>query len=474
MKPISIRTKLTLWFAGLFVVVLVSSAAFFYHVLIARVDRFVNARLEHLCTGLWGYIRFDNGQPKLAYNRDDPDVARFVQDASRYFQLYDGESGRVLLQSSSSDVQDLVLPAQQAINIARHSSTIDSVFHDGFQWRFYNGNFHAAGRPYLLRVGVRTVLFQNVRRQVLETFLILFSPSVLLALVAGWYVTKNLLQPVENLRRTAYEISISRLDRRLPLRGTGDELDALAMTFNEVFHRLHKAVEDMKQFTASISHELRTPLALLQAEAEVTLKQPRPAEEYQRVLISELEEFQHLRWLIDRLLELAKAEAGDIPLQARPVELPALLCSLVEQVRPLALAKDISLGVNCAAVPSFSGDPQWLERAALNLLDNAIKFTPEGGSVRVQLTSSGGYARVEVVDTGIGIPPEAMARIFDRFYQVNAGRGKQTGGIGLGLTIAKWIVEAHRGTIQVESELGAGTRFSILLPLTESAAAARA
>jgi heavy metal sensor kinase len=279
------------------------------------------------------------------------------------------------------------------------------------------------------------------------------------------------LKPVDELRVAAHQISISRLDRQLPLRGTGDELDRLAETFNQVFGRLREAVEQMKQFTASISHELRTPLTAMRGEAEVALSSHYSGEEYRRVLASQLEEFEKLNRLINELLTLARAEAGEIRLARQPVDLATLVRAAVELMGPVAAEKNISLQVEATGAVEVSGDAQWLERVVLNLLDNAVKFTDRGGRVSLALNAKGEEAVLEVGDTGFGIPPEALPHIFERFYRADTSRSKQVEGVGLGLALVRWIVDAHSGRIEVRSQPGVGSHFAVALPLAHATTA---
>jgi heavy metal sensor kinase len=264
-------------------------------------------------------------------------------------------------------------------------------------------------------------------------------------------------------------MTISDLHRRLPLKGNRDELDRLAETFNDMFGRLERAVGQMKDFTASISHELRTPLTALRGEAEVALARARSEADYRRVLESQLEEFGKLSGMIDRMLTLARAEAGQIQLARDAVNLSDLARSLVEQMEVVADNKSVSVTAELAGEVFVNGDQGWLERAILNLLDNAIKFTPPGGRVVVAVSVRDGEAMLEVRDNGIGIEREALPRIFERFFRADPARSKETEGAGLGLSLVEWIVREHQGNIRVRSRPGEGSSFEIALPLTPAA-----
>lgn len=470
MKHLGLRSKLTLSYAATIALVLVANGGVLYHIMTLRLDHVVNERLKELSTGLWGHMKMLDGQPTLSKDPED----YFVRIAARWFQLYDAENGRLLAESEESGLLHATLSPEMVKRLVAAQPRQDELASEGVRLRFYSAVFRGGPQqhPYLLRVGIPLIQAQAARHELIRTLLLIFPAGILLAGLAGWWMASNALRPVQELRTAAHQIGILQLDRRLPLRGTRDELDGLAETFNQVFARLEEAVGNMKQFTASISHELRTPLAALQGEAEIALMRPQPVEEYQRVLGSQLEEFHKLNRLTNRLLELARAEAGEVQLDNQAFDLSALLRSMCEQMEPIAASQHVSLETRCAEPIQLVGDRQWLERAILNVLDNAIKFTPENGTVRAEVTSREDHARVEISDTGTGIPQHALPHIFERFYRVDDSRSRQ--GVGLGLAIVKWIVEAHHGTIHVKSEVGTGSSFTILLPLASTARAASA
>jgi heavy metal sensor kinase len=327
----------------------------------------------------------------------------------------------------------------------------------------------ADGKSYLVQVAAPLTHRNTALRQLLKIMLWLFPAGIVLAVVSGSWMAGRVLRPLEALGAAARGMTISDLHRRLPLKGNRDELDRLAETFNDMFGRLERAVGQMKDFTASISHELRTPLTALRGEAEVALARARSEADYRRVLESQLEEFGKLSGMIDRMLTLARAEAGQIQLARDAVNLSDLARSLVEQMEVVADNKSVSVTAELAGEVFVNGDQGWLERAILNLLDNAIKFTPPGGRVVVAVSVRDGEAMLEVRDNGIGIEREALPRIFERFFRADPARSKETEGAGLGLSLVEWIVREHQGNIRVRSRPGEGSSFEIALPLTPAA-----
>ncbi|MBZ5567247.1 MAG: HAMP domain-containing protein [Acidobacteriia bacterium] len=416
------------------------------------------------CAGLWGYIEFRDGKPVLTYDTSNHQIAYFLREATRYYELYDAASGELLLQSSDSSLMHLALPASEVRRWVSHPG-IDATVVEGMPLRLRSALFQANGRFYLLRVGVS--LEENLEDlAALKYVLFLLLPTMTLVGVVGtWWMAGKVLRPLQDLQNEARAISITQLHRRLPHRGTRDELDALAATFNQVFALLEDAVQHMKQFSAYMSHELRTPLTVLRGEAEIALMQPGPPQEWRQLLTSQLEEFDKLDRLIRRFLLLARAEAGEIQFEMGQFDVCALAADLGQEIKPVAMSRGVSLKVACDGETLLAADRGWIERAILNLLDNAVKFTPEGGQVQIAARSAGDRAMVEVSDTGRGIAEAALPHIFDCFYRAPDSRPTGPGGGGLGLALTTWIVEKHGGVIQVRSRVGEGSVFTILLPL---------
>jgi len=282
------------------------------------------------------------------------------------------------------------------------------------------------------------------------------------AVLAGILVTRQALRPVAASIRTARQLNPDDLSARLPRTGAGDEIDLLATTINDLLERLTRYHEQMIRFTADASHELRGPLAAMRAGIEVALQKPRSADEYRESLETLGEQGQHLADLVNKLLLLARADAGQVELQHERVDLAILVAEVVDTYRPLADEKQILLNWSDTAPVWCVGDRMRLSQLVMNLLDNAVKYTEPGGAVRLALAAQGSTATLTVEDTGIGIDADRLPHIFERFYQVDESRSKGAG--GLGLSICHWVVAAHRGSIAVDSQPGNGTRFRVALP----------
>ncbi|MBI3650254.1 MAG: HAMP domain-containing protein [Acidobacteria bacterium] len=288
--------------------------------------------------------------------------------------------------------------------------------------------------------------------------------ALLIAGGGGFLLAKKSLAPVLAMSHQARRISASNLHERLPVANAADELGQLAATFNELLCRLHHSFATMREFMADASHELRTPIAIIRGEAEVALTQKRAAAEYQETLTVIADEARLLTRLVDDLLALARADAGERQLTLEEFYLNDVVEDCCRAAQVLALRKEISLTCHTTADLAFRGDEELLRRMLLNLLDNAIKYTPRGGVVAVQLRLAEPHIQMTVTDSGIGIPAAEAAHIFERFYRVDKARSRAEGGSGLGLAIARWVAEAHHGSIQFTSLPGQGSIFTVMLP----------
>jgi heavy metal sensor kinase len=280
----------------------------------------------------------------------------------------------------------------------------------------------------------------------------------------GYFLARKALAPVDQIRRLTEAISADRLDRRLPVANPNDELGRMAQTINAMIGRLERSFAEIRRFTADASHELRTPLTAIRTEAEVALAKPCSPAEYQHLLGSILEECERLTRLADQLLTLCREDAGKSPPVREPVDLAALVDGVVETMRPLAQVRAIEVRAAGNGPLPVQGDAARLRQVFYNLLDNAIKYTPEGGRIDVQLDRDDGHVVARVRDTGIGIAPEHLPHVFDRFYRVDKARSRAEGGTGLGLSIVQSIVAAHGGRVEMTSRPGQGTTCTVTLP----------
>jgi heavy metal sensor kinase len=298
---------------------------------------------------------------------------------------------------------------------------------------------------------------------------LLASPLLLvIASAGGYWMSRRALAPVEQIARAAGEIEAKHLSQRLPLRGTGDELDHLSAMLNGMLVRLEGAFRHVTQFTADASHELRTPVSAIRTTAEVIRRRPRSQAEYEQALDRILAESERATALIEDLMVLARADANAEGLISETLDLAEIAGGAWADTRLLAESKDLRIPPAQLEPCTLSGDSEALRRMVLILLDNAIKYSKPAGEVRLLLTrthrANGDEARLEVRDNGVGIPPEDLPHVFERFYRASKDRSRRDGGAGLGLAIARSIAERHGGKIEVESQPAVGTVVRVFLP----------
>lgn len=288
---------------------------------------------------------------------------------------------------------------------------------------------------------------------------------VIISWVAGYTLARKVLRPVHDIARTARHITSTSLNERLARTDSGDEFDALAATLNDMIGRLEQSFELLRQFAGDAAHELRTPLTIVKGEAEVALRSSSSdPETYRATLDSTIRECDRMIAIITNLLLLSQADTDAIQLEKKPFPLDRLLAEVADTFRILAEEAGLSLEVGDFPQLLVHGDRSRLHELFANLLDNAVKYTPPGGRITIACRSEADEVHVDISDTGIGIPEDQEAKIFERFYRVDSSRSRETGGSGLGLSIARWIAAAHSGTIEVHSVPGAGSTFTVSLP----------
>jgi heavy metal sensor kinase len=318
--------------------------------------------------------------------------------------------------------------------------------------------------PALLVIGRSTKQIDQALAGLVRTLIIAVPLALALAAGGGIFLARRALKPVDKIAQTAQEIEENDLSQRINV-NTKDELGRLAATLNEMIGRLEKAFQRQKQFTSDASHELRTPLAVIEAESTLALQKERPSSDYQQSLEIISQESRQMSSLIDKLLTLARADAGKEQWNFTEVNLGKLISNLSTDIEVLCQEKELSFQLGQTQDLVAKGDEARLRELFMNLLDNAIRYTSALGTVSVSLHREGQMAVVAITDTGIGIPAEDIPFIFERFYRVDKSRSRAEGGSGLGLAICQHIAEAHGGKIEVESQVGAGSTFSVWLPL---------
>ena len=337
-------------------------------------------------------------------------------------------------------------------------------------FRILTGRARVGGQQVIIQVGRSEAPMRQALTELLLVLALGLPLSVTVAGLGGYWLARGALAPVDRMAERARAITAERLGERLPVDNPADELGRLAAVFNATLGRLEASFRDMRRFTANVSHELRTPLTAIRSVGEVGLRGPRDAAGYRQVIGSMLEDANRLASMVDRLLTLSRADAGDVKVAADPVDLAALGESVAADLDVLAEEKGQSLAVELDGRAHCVGDRIVLRQALINLVDNAIKYTPRGGRIGIRVDAADGQATVDVSDTGRGIAPELRERVFDRFYR---GPRPDSGeaGAGLGLAIARWAVEANGGTLTYAPADGGGSVFRMRLPHAGGSAA---
>src|SRR5436305_10230873 len=461
----SIGFRLAAWYFVVFAcgVAIFSIAAWF--AMRASLYHAIDEALEDRVRGVQSFMERQIASLSVPEIRDEFREHSVLGPGGDLFQVCDAD-GQWLYRSVPLETNNVPIPLPASLGTPRY----DTVPVQTHVLRFYSQRISVNGKSYAVQVGA----LMNEAFEALEWFriMLLFAAPLLLiaASAGGYWISKRALAPVDEISHAAQQISIENLTERLRVPQTGDQLQRLSETLNAMLSRLEASVRRITQFTADASHELRAPVSLIRTTAEVAvLKRDRPAQEYLEALDDILEEAERTSQVVDSLMLLARTDSGKETLDCVPVDACSIVRSAAEQGERLARNQGVEFAMDLPANPVLiQADADALRRALLILMDNAAKYTPRGGSVRVGLATRDGFAAASVADTGIGIDPGDIPRIFDRFWRADRARSREQGGAGLGLSIAKWIVDMHGGSISAESEPGKGSVFTIRVPLALS------
>jgi heavy metal sensor kinase len=459
LKPRSVRVRLTLWHLGVILLVLAVYAGGVYSFVRNNSARLLDERLHD---------DFDWASDMLA-QRPDGTIAPYDETGegdSPWLQVWSLD-GHLLYDTPEARRNPVPNGAKMAA-AAKEEDRIVDVPEVNPPYRVMTGGARIGGRPVLVQVArSEGPIAQNLRELIYILFLGL-PGAMVIAGVGGYVLARRALAPLDRMAERARSINAERLNDRLPVENPNDELGRVAIVFNETLTRLESSFEQMRRFTADASHELRTPLTAIRSVGEVGLRGRRDETAYREIIGSMLEEVDRLALLVDRLLMLSRADTEKPNLSIDNVDISELASEVAEQLCVLAEEKNQTLNIHCDAVSRWVGDRMVLRQALLNLVDNAIKYTPDGGVIDVRVTQTQAGITIDVTDSGPGIPEELRSRIFDRFYRVDKARSRENGGTGLGLAISKWAVEVNGGLLTLEPT-GAGSCFRITLPQTEHA-----
>ena len=391
-----------------------------------------------------------------------PEVLETFETASTLVIVAD-ENGEIVARSRNLTMfNDLLNP-----NADPYTESFGVVQHADTQLRVYSvpvPETEGQGTHFYLQVARLLDTYEHLNRVSLTALLLGFAAATASLFVAV-LLTPGLFKPLEDIATVARQITrADDLSRRVPYSNRPDEIGDLSRAFNQTLERLERVFRTQQRLLADVSHELRTPLTAIRGNLDLIERIGEADPESIGAIQVEIE---RMTRLVGDLLLLARADSGGLPLERKPIEIDNILFDVYRQIRVVNPPVDVELAEVDQAV--VLGDADRLKQLFINLAENAIKYTPENGKVILSLSKTAGWVHFEVVDNGIGIPPENLPHIFDRFYRVDKARTRTQGGSGLGLSIAKWIATAHGGTIRVESRLGEGSTFTVTLPIYEPA-----
>lgn len=355
-----------------------------------------------------------------------------------------------------------------SFDIGRIPSSFSVTTQGGVQYRILKRNIQVDGQTMIIRVAILEDQAES-QLNILHWVIWLGLPlALLLSAYGGYHLAGRALAPMSRITAQARSINAERLDERLPVTNSHDELGILTETFNDLFSRLQRSFEELKRCTADASHELRTPLSIIRSVGEVGLGRSQDENGYREVIGTMLEEADRLTMLIDSILALMRVEGLQSPLDARTIDLGALAEEVASQFGVLAEAKGQTLRIENSEPLFVSGDRGLLHQVIVNILDNAIKYTQPGGRVMIHVDHMDREAILEIIDNGPGIAPENQQKIFERFYRIDVSRSRTVDGFGLGLTFARRVVEIHGGRIELSNAEQTGCEFRVVLPLAIS------
>ncbi len=467
-----LRFRLTFSYLLLFSGLLVAIGLYFRHNLQVQTEGDVRAVLEEVWGEAKGYLRIENARPLWTADPDDPEDAH-IKDRLRLVLLLADSNGNILIDSPTYDS----IGTDSVAEIRRIIALNEPEFHI---------RTDATGTPYIIKAWYMTDdhgqrYFFAIGRSLADSIRTVqtFTRDYFLSLLAiipltgflGWLLAGRAIRPVNDVAQAAQKITGSNLSLQIPLRGAGDELDHLIASFNRMTTRLEDSFEQIRRFSTDVSHELRTPLTAIRGQLEVALFTAQTVDQYRDAMVNALEDVEQLSSIVRALLLLSQAESGQLVLQKTTLDLGEVAEDVVDQFQIPAEEKHVRLTARIEPGVSIVADRVQIERLFSNLLSNAVKYTPGGGTVqvRVRRDEKKNWGRIEIEDTGVGIPEENLPHIFDRFYRVRNAETNLIQGLGLGLSFVAWIVKAHGGQLDVTSTAGAGTRFTIRLPAEASA-----
>jgi two-component system, OmpR family, sensor kinase len=465
-----LRLRLTLWYGSALAMVLVIFSIVLYAITARNLRNAVDQSLEETATTAVRSLEERGFLPLIdeaALLSQFPELARI----DKFFQIF-SPSGTITIRSPNIKQHELPLSRAALETTVKGLTIFESArYPNEPPLRLISVPIIYRGTLlYIVQVGTSMESIEDTLRRFLVLLTIAVPIALAVSLAGGWFLAGRALRPVDAITLAAQRIAAGDLSQRLTMSRASDEIGRLAGTFNDMIGRLDASFRQIRQFTSDASHELRTPLTIMKGETELVLRRPRPVEDYQSVLESNLEEIDRMTHIVDELLFLSRADMGEVKMESLPVALESLVEDIHRQATLLGQDRNVEVVLGTVMPAVVNGDELRLRELLLNLVENAVKYSHAGGKVEVALLIDGHHARLSVTDQGIGIAPEDHRRIFDRFYRTDDARSHTKKGTGLGLAICLWIAESHKGRVEVQSVRGQGSTFTVILPLTSHSA----
>jgi two-component system OmpR family sensor kinase len=471
----SVRIRLTIWYTAAMAAILIVLASVTYFVIRQNVGIRADAQAVELADAFLSTVDAEIGEATKTDSLDGEVAAAISEHRFRdvVFAVFDSKDKLIRMSEwfpedrrHSEWKRDALVAPLQALLAS--PAPFQFVHFAGHRYRVYVRHFSRAQQDATLVV-VQSLYHENEFLEVLSgTFAVAIPLTLLFAGVGGYLLARNSLSPVVAMSEQARWIGAENLDARLSVRNPDDELGHLARSFNGLLDRLSASFDRQKRFVADASHELRTPVAILCGETEVALaKEQRTEQDYRETLQILAAESKRLKRIVEDLFTLARADAGQYPLSYTDFYLDELAADCAKNVRTLATARHIAITCEPGGEALIRADEGLVRRMLLNLLDNAIKYTPAGGSVTLRIEEPDGAYHLSVTDSGPGIPIALHSRVFERFFRVDAARSRMEqngGGAGLGLSIGAWIANAHNGSLELTRSSSEGSTFTAVLP----------
>lgn len=461
MKHWPIRVRLAVWFGAVIGLLLAALAGATWWTLQHRFQVAIDTELQNRAESIGRFVGRQTNAASVREMQDDLQEYVSLDPGWNLVRIVDPR-GREAYRSPAFDPAG-VPPGPS--DLASRGAVYRTVTIRRHALRMITARVGPAQHAYTVDIAIPIGEFQAALDELGWTLMVLMPAGILAAALGGYWISRRALAPVDSIAGTARVITARELGHRLEVPATGDELQRLSETLNAMLDRLEASFRETSRFTADVSHELRTPISLIRTSAEIALRTERPAREYRGALKNILREAERMSSVVQDLLVLVRADAGVEGTRRIPLDLSRLIADLSGSFAALCASRQLEFRLDLGEPAAWvNGDPQSLGRLVLILMDNAVQYTPPPGQVTLALGCDGATAVIDVADTGIGISAADIPHVFDRFYRADRARSHDSGGSGLGLSIAKWIAERHGGRIGIESAPGRGCRARVVLP----------